>query len=152
MPASTTPIFPNIPYAITVSLAALTACTTRGPTATAALAAANIIQLVPASDNGRRIDKITVQAASTAIAAPTALQLVGLWLWDATTAFLIDEFTVDLVTPSTTVPNFKTEKEYTMLVLPAAFPALRLDHNHYDCSYYRPLCLGLWRRLLNALS
>ena len=121
MAAGTTPIFPVIPYAITSSLAAATACTTRGPTATAALAAANILELCPVSANGRRIDRITVQAASTAIGAPTAAQLVGIWMWDGTTAYLIDEFVVTVVTPSTTAPAFTLSNTYNTLVLPAAF-------------------------------
>jgi len=118
---NTSPIFPRTPYAVTASLAAATACTTRGPTATAGLAAANILEVCPVSANGRRVDKITVHAASTAIGAPTAAQLVGIWMWDGTTAYLIDEFEVTVVTPSTTVPAFTLSKTYNTLVLPAAF-------------------------------
>ena len=121
MAANVEPIFPSTPYAVSVTLAAQTACTTRAPTATAGLPAANIIELTPTSTNGRRIDKITVQAASSAIGAATAEQLVGIWLWDATTAFLIDEIDVDLITPSATALAFNTFKTYTNLVLPAAF-------------------------------
>ena len=72
MSTNTHPIFPATPYAITGDLTAATACATRGPTATAGLAAANIYALCPTSNSGRRIDKITVQAASTAIGAATA--------------------------------------------------------------------------------
>ena len=121
MAANVSPIFPITPYAITANLSAVTACTTRGPTATAGLAAANISILCPASTNGRRVDRIQVQASSTAITAPTAAQLVGLWMWDGTTAYMIDEFVVSLVTPSTTAVSFTTYKTYTTLVLPAAF-------------------------------
>ena len=119
--ANNLPIFPATPYAITADLSAASACTTRGATATAGLAAANISILCPASTNGRRVDRIQVQASSTAITATTAAQLVGLWMWDGTTAFLIDEFVVSLVTPSTTAVSFTTSKAYTTLVLPAAF-------------------------------
>ena len=121
MSTNTHPIFPATPYAITANLSAATACTTRGPTATAGLAAANILAFVPASTSGRRIDKITVQASSTSITAPTAAQLVGIWMHDGTTAYLIDEIQVTLVTPSATSPCFTTSKSYTNLVLPAAF-------------------------------
>ena len=121
MAANTSPIFPATPYAITGSLASATACTTRGPTATAGLAAANIYELCPVSTNGRRVDKITVQAASTNIAAPTAAQIVGIWMWDGISAFLIDEFAVTVVTPSTTAVSFTLTKTYSTLVLPAAF-------------------------------
>jgi len=118
---NTHPIFPATPYAITANLSAATACTTRGPTATAGLAAANILAFVPVSTSGLRIDRITVQASSTAITAPTAPKLVGLWRHEGTKAYLIDEFQVTLVTPSTTVPCFTLSKTYTTLILPAAF-------------------------------
>jgi len=121
MSTNTHPIFPATPFAITASLAATTACTTRAPTATANLAAANIVTLCGTSNSGRRIDAITVRACSSAITAPTAAQLVGIWLHDGTTAYLYDEFIVTLVTPSTTVPAFTLTKTYTNLVLPAAF-------------------------------
>ena len=121
MAVNNNPIFPATPYAITVSLAAVTACTTRAPTATASLAAANIIQLCPVSTNGKRVDKIQVQGASSAITAPTAAQLVDIWMWDGTTAFVIDQIVVTLVTPSTTVVQYTGSKSYTTLVLPAAF-------------------------------
>lgn len=121
MSTNTHPIFPATPYAITGDLSAATACTTRGPTATAGLAAANILSLVPVSGSGMRIDRIQVQASSTAITAPTAAQLVGIWMHDGTKAYLIDEFQVTLVTPSTVNPCFTTFKTYTNLVLPATF-------------------------------
>lgn len=121
MAANTAPIFPLVPYAVVGNLSAATACTTRGPTATAGLAAANITQLCDTSTNGRRIDKIAVTASSTSITAPTAAQLVGIWMWDGTTAFLIDEIVVSALTPSTTVAAFTTSKTYSNLVLPAAY-------------------------------
>lgn len=121
MAVNNNPIFPATPYAITVSLAAVTACTTRAPTVTASLAAANIIQLCPASTNGRRVDKIQVQGASSSITASTAAQLVDIWMWDGTTAFVVDQIAVSLVTPSTTAIVFTGSKTYTTLVLPAAF-------------------------------
>jgi len=121
MAANINPIFPLTPYMVTGSLTGATACTTRGPTATAGLAAANILALTTTSTNGRRIDRIQVTAASTSISAPTAAQLVGIWAWDGTTAYLIDEIVVTLVTPSTTAVCFTTYKDYTTLVLPAAF-------------------------------
>lgn len=121
MPANTVPIFPVSPYIKSLSLAAVSACTTRAPTATASLAAANIIELTPVSTNGRRIDRIEVNAASSSITATTAAQLVGIWAWDGTTAYLIDEITVSAQAPSATSLSFSTYKDYTTLVLPAAF-------------------------------
>ena len=121
MPVTATPIFAQTPYVKSTSFAATTACTTRAPTVTASLAAANIFEICPVSTNGRRIDKITVNACSTSITAPTAAQLVGIWLWDGTTAYLIDEIVVALQTPSTTSPAFVGSKTYDTLILPAAF-------------------------------
>lgn len=121
MPANTVPIFPVSPYIRSLSLAAASACTTRAPTATASLAAANIIELTPVSTNGRRIDRIEVSAASSSITATTAAQLVGIWAWDGTTAYLIDEISVSAQAPSATSLAFTTYKDYTTLVLPAAF-------------------------------
>ena len=121
MAANTSPIYPLVPYAISASLAAVTACTTRAPTATAGLAAANITILVPTSSEGVRIDKIAVQAASTSFTAPTAAQTVMIWMWDGTTAYLVDELIISLVTPSTTAKSFRVEKNYETLVLTAAF-------------------------------
>ncbi len=121
MAANINAIYPATPYAITASLAAVTACTTRAPTVTASLAAANIVAFVPVSTNGLRIDKIQVQACSSSFTAPTAAQTVTIWMWDGTTAYVIDEILVTLVTPSTTVAAFNTSKTYTNLVLPATF-------------------------------
>jgi hypothetical protein len=122
MPAGTTPIFPITPYAVNTSLAAATACTTRGPTATASLAGANILAFVPISTNGLRIDVIQVKACSTSMTAATAANIVGIWLWDGTTAYLYDEILVTAVTPSASATaSFVAQKSYTTLVLPSTF-------------------------------
>lgn len=102
------------------NLAAVGACTTRGPTATASLAAANIFLLVPANALADiPISKISVKGISTAITAATVAQLVGIWHWDGTNAYMIDEIIVTAVTPSTTVASFKLDTIYDDLVLPA---------------------------------
>jgi hypothetical protein len=122
MPVTATPIFAQAPYFAAKTLAAQTACTTRGPTATANLAAANIIEIVPTSTNGLRIDSIQVNACSTSFVAPTAGNIVGIWVWDATTAFLFTEILVTAVTPSTTVAGFTTTLTFANpLVLPSTF-------------------------------
>ena len=121
MAVTATPIFAQAPYIKSTSLAAAAACTTRAPTATASLAAANIVELTPVSTNGLRIDAIEVNACSSAIGATTAAQLVGVWVWDGTTAYLIDEIIVSAQTPSTTAAAFTITKQYSNLVLPAAF-------------------------------
>jgi len=121
MAASTSPIYPATPYAVNASLAAATACTTRAPTATASLAAANILAFVPVSTNGLRIDLIQVKGCSSSITAATAANIVGIWLWDGTNAYLFDEILVTAVTPSTSVASFVGQKSYTNLVLPSTW-------------------------------
>jgi hypothetical protein len=122
MAVTSTPIFAQAPYMACTTLAAQTACTTRGPTATASLAAANIVQIVPTSTNGLRIDSIQVSACSTAFTAPTAGNIVGIWVHDGTTAFLFTEILVTAVTPSTTVAGFTTTLTFANpLVLPSTF-------------------------------
>lgn len=122
MAVTSTPIFAQTPYAKTLTLAANTACTTRAPTATASLAGANIIAFVPVSTNGLRIDSIQVNAVGTGITTANAANLVDIWLWDGTTAFMILEVAVTAVTPSTTAASFTTTYTFPApLVLPAAF-------------------------------
>lgn len=121
MAVTATPVFAQTPYSVSLSLTAQTACTTRGPTATASLAGANIIQFVPTSTNGCRIDYIKVVAASTSITAATAANLVQIWNWDGTTAYLTDEIPVSAVTPSATAAGFTTTYAFANgLYLPAA--------------------------------
>jgi hypothetical protein len=116
-----TPVFAQTPYYKAASLAAVSACTTRAPTATAGLAAANIIALTAVSTNGLRIDSIQVQACSNAIGATTAAQTVLIWMWDGTNAYVIDEIQVSATTPSATTPAFTFMKTYTNSILvPAA--------------------------------
>ena len=107
------------PYIGNLSLAAVTACTTRAPTATASLAGSNIFLLVPASTNGTRIDLIRVKACSTSFVASSAAQTITIWEWDGTTAFPIDEILVSAISPSTTVGSFQIQQQYQGLVLPA---------------------------------
>ena len=122
MAVTSTPIFAQTPYAKTLTLVANTACTTRAPTATGSLAGANITAFVPVSTNGLRIDSIQVNAAGTGITTANAANLVDIWLWDGTTAFMILEVAVTAVTPSTTSAAFTTTYTFpTPLVLPAAF-------------------------------
>ena len=122
MAVTSTPIFAQTPYAKTLTLVAQTACTTRAPTATGSLAAANITAFVPVSTNGLRIDSIQVNAAGTGITTANAANLVDIWLWDGTTAFMILEIAVTAVTPSTTAAAFTTTYTFPApLVMPAAF-------------------------------
>lgn len=94
---------------------AVTACTTRAPTATANLAAANIIAMCGSSAAPLGSDlplvKITVKGASSSFVAPTVAQLLLLWLWNPTLgkAYLIKEIPLTVVTPSTTSGAFELE-------------------------------------------
>lgn len=121
---ATTPnsvITAQTPYAITASLAAATACTTRAPTATASLAAANILIFVPTSTNGRRIDAISIKGCSSSFTAPTAVQTVTIWMHDGTTAYPIKEVVTTVVTPSTTVASYDSGLIPLGIVLPSTF-------------------------------
>ncbi len=101
------------------NLSAVTACTTRGPTATASLAGANIV--IAGSVNAvsdKKVSKIVIKGISTSFTAPTAAQIVLVWHWDGTNAYLIDEILTTVVTPSTTVASFQGVQLYDDLVIP----------------------------------
>lgn len=119
MAANTQPIFPATPLASFADLTAIAACTTRAPTATAGLAAANIIQLLDVTTNGARIDTIKVKGSSTSFTASTAAQTVTIWQWDGTKAWPIKEIIVSVTTPSTTAASFEGSASFSDLVLPA---------------------------------
>lgn len=122
MAVTSTPIFSQTPYAKTLSLAAQTACTTRGPTATASLAGAQITAFVPVSTNGLRIDSIQVNGISTGIGVASVANVVGIWIWDGTTAYLWTEILTTVVTPSATAVAYTSTYTPTLpLNLPAAF-------------------------------
>ncbi|CAB4136739.1 hypothetical protein UFOVP842_52 [uncultured Caudovirales phage] len=122
MAVTSTPIFAQTPYVKTLTLAAQTACTTRGPTATASLAGANITAFVPVSTNGLRIDSIQVNGVSTAIGQASVANVVGIWIWDGTTAYLWTEILTTVVTPSATAVAYTGTYTPTLpLNLPAAF-------------------------------
>lgn len=112
-------VLPQSPIIYNLSLAAVTACTTRAPTATAGLGGANIFLLVPATTNGVRIDKILAKGCSTSFVAATVAQTITIWEWDGVTAFPIDEMLVTAVTPSTVVASYQGQVAYTNFVLPA---------------------------------
>ena len=120
---ATTPnsvITAQTPYVVTANFAAITACTTRGPTATAGLAAANIIAFVPVSTNGCRIDAVSLKAASTAFTAASVAAVYTIWEHDGTTAFPLKEIVTSVITPSTTVASYESGLVPLNIVLPAA--------------------------------
>lgn len=122
MPVTATPIFVQSPLIGYLDMSAQTACTTRGKTATASLAAANIVQLLNTTTNGCRIDSFQVNACSTSITAASAANLVQIWIWDGTNAQLYTEIAVSAITPSTTTAAFTTTVTLTNpLVLPSTY-------------------------------
>lgn len=121
MAVTATPIFTQAPLVGIADLSAVTACTTRAPTVTASLAAANIFQLVNTTTNGCRIDKIRVKASSSAFTSATVAQTVTIWIWDGTTAYPLDEILVTALTPSTTVASYLAEINYSALNLPSTY-------------------------------
>ncbi len=119
---ATTPnsiITAQTPYVVNANFAAITACTTRGPTATANLAAANIIIFVPTSTNGARIDAVSLKACSTSFTAASVVAVYTIWEWDGTTAFPIKEIVTAIVTPSTTVASYESGLVPLNIVLPS---------------------------------
>ncbi len=111
MAINTTPMFYKRLYNAVANASAVTACTTRGPTATASLAGANILPFVPTTGNtdGRRIEKIRIKGSSTSFTAPTAAQTVTIWFHDGTTAYPLFEIELTIVTPSTTAKSYEQE-------------------------------------------
>lgn len=89
----------------------VTACTTRAPTVTASLAAANILILVPTTGNtdGRRIERIRIKSSSSSFVAASVAQTVTIWRHDGTTAFPVFEILLAAKTPSTTVTSYEQD-------------------------------------------
>jgi len=123
MAENTIPIFPKTPYAVTASLVAASAGTSRQPVAHAAIGDTPVfgIAFVPTSTNGKRIDKIQVKGCATAIGGATTAGSVIIWMSNGTTAYPIDEILIPVVTPSASVASVDVSKTYTNLVLPPAF-------------------------------
>lgn len=111
MAINTTPMFYKRVYSVTAGGAVVTACTTRGPTASASLAGANILVLVPTTGNtdGRRIEAIKLKGSATGFTGATVAQTVTIWFFDGTTARPLVELVVSAKTPSTTAGSFELE-------------------------------------------
>lgn len=118
MSLNTTPVFPKTAILKSLALTTQSACTTRAPTPTASLAAANIIELLGTGVEQRQIDWIEVTAASSAIGASTSNMLVQIWVWDGTTAFLRDEILVNAQVPSVSAESFSQKLSFTDFTLP----------------------------------
>ena len=105
-----------------VDLLNKSACSTRAPTVTASLAAANIFAGPVANASAdTKISKIDVKAMASAIGGVSVDTLIGVWVWDGTTAYMIDEIQFRGSTPSATTPSAYTEKAYDDFNLPATY-------------------------------
>lgn len=112
MAANTAAIFPLTPAIGIATLTGATAVTAR----TNIVGTTGLVQLTPTSTNGKRIDAITVKAKATSVASN-----VFIWMFNATTSFLLDEFDVTVVTATNTVDSFVLTRVYQNLVLPPTF-------------------------------
>ena len=118
MSLNTTPVFPKTAILKSLALTTQSACTTRAPTPTASLAAANIVELLGTGAEMRQIDWIEVVAASSAIGASTSEMLVQIWVWDGTTAFLRYEIQVNARLPGVSSPAFSRKLSFDDFTLP----------------------------------
>jgi len=110
MAANNQPIFPASPIVgIGDTIATLTSRAKISGTT-------GLTQVTATSTNGLRIDAITVTAAATTSAA-----CVLIFIYNATTSFLFDEFVVPAITASNTAPAYSATKYYPNLVLPATY-------------------------------
>ena len=112
MPASTSPIFPNVPIIGIANVSGATAVTARTPiTGTTGL-----VKLTDTSTNGTRIDAITVKATGTSVAG-----LLDVWIYNGTTSFLFDEIAYAAVTANTTTVSNVATTTYATLTLPPTY-------------------------------
>lgn len=127
MPASTSPIFPNVPIIGIASLANATAVTSRAPiTGTTGLT-----QLTTTSTNGTRIDAITVKASANSTAG-----LLDVWIYNGTTSYLYDEIPYATVTANTTTASNVATNTYNTLVLPPTYQLFVSQQVTSNCSVF----------------
>ena len=112
MPASTSPIFPNVPIIGIANVAGASAVTSRAPiTGTTGL-----VQLTATSTNGTRIDAIEVVAQGNSVATSQCI-----WIYDGTKSYLFDEIAISAVTANTIVAATANTITYTTLTLPPTY-------------------------------
>ena len=123
MANNVTPIFAAAPIVGRANLTATTACATRAPIPTASIASNNLVSLVAASaTQSQRVDWVNVYAASSSMTSATTAGLVGLWLWDGTNAYLIQELVISAITPSTTSAGFQLIQYFSSpIMIPATY-------------------------------
>ena len=112
MPASTSPIFPNVPIIGIASLVSATPVTSRAQiTGTTGL-----VKLTDTSTNGTRIDAIEVVAQGNSTAG-----LQTIWIYNGTTSFMFDEISIPTATANTTTLASANTITYTTLTLPPTY-------------------------------
>ena len=112
MAANVSPIFPETPVIGIATLTSATAITSRANiTGTTGL-----VQLTPASTDGKRIDSIRVKGKGTTVAS-----ILSIWLNNGTTSFLYDEIVIDAVTASNTAISDLGSRTYSDLALPPTY-------------------------------
>lgn len=112
MAANVSPIFPETPVIGIATLTSATAITSRANiTGTTGL-----VQLTPASTDGKRIDSIRVKGKGTTVAS-----ILSIWLHNGTTSFLYDEIVIDAVTASNTAISDLGSRTYSDLALPPTY-------------------------------
>ena len=109
MAANQAPIFP-LTARVAGVLVGGTALTAR----TAISGTTGLTLLAASGTFGSRWDQIILSATGTTLAG-----LINLWVYDGTTSRLFDEYSVTVVTASTTVPGYRLITSYTTLVLPS---------------------------------
>ena len=112
MPANTAPIFAVAPVIGIATLTSPSAISSR----TNITGTTGLTELTPTSTNGKRVDRILVQAKETTVAG-----LLWVWIYNGTTSYLFDEISISAVTGSTTVEGATASASYDDLVLPPTY-------------------------------
>jgi hypothetical protein len=112
MPASTSPIFPNVPIVGIANVSGQTPVTARTPiTGTTGL-----VKLTDASTNGTRIDAIEVVAQGNSTAG-----LQTIWIYNGTISYVFDEISIPTATANTTTLASANTITYATLTLPPTY-------------------------------
>ena len=112
MPASTSPIFPNVPVIGIASVVSATAVTSRAPI----VGTTGLVKLTDASTNGTRIDAIEVVAQGNSTAG-----LQTIWIYNGTTSYVFDEISIPTATANTTTLASANTVTYSTLTLPPTY-------------------------------
>ena len=109
---ATSPAFASTPRLASVSIATADSSYT-APT--------NVGTLITGVAAGTRVAEVVVKCAATSAAA-----IVRLFLYDGSTYYLFDEYTIAAATGSTTVQQTRVSTLYNNLILPSASWSLRV--------------------------